>query len=109
MKDYNPIENFEKVKCSTCRFLNTNAMFTGHCHGMNFEKCYQKYLEEQNKQMLEILIRHHEYTCAAFKQCYNDNYVVCPKTIEEQKDCLSLNTALIIESITGKKIEEIKQ
>jgi len=54
MKEYNPRENFEKERCDKCQYYTDKKYYISNCKRNDKLMCYQKYLEEQNKQMNKI-------------------------------------------------------
>lgn len=99
--EYNPRESFEKEKCNKCNFFVAKGNELPYCRKQISETfyCYIEHIEEQNKQMLEALIigiRVICKTCTTYRE-------IC-----EEKKCLQyVIMRSAIESITGKKIEEV--
>ena len=93
MSEYNPRENFAKIK--------------GHehvCRNLYWYSDYCKYLEEQNEQMLDALIVWYKFSSSLSKE--KDGTI----TSTEDWLCLATNNSItkeIIEQIAGKKIEEV--
>jgi hypothetical protein len=93
--EYNPRENFEK-KYNFKGFPTIELVK----HALEWGKLYSKELEEQNKQMLDALIEDKKIICR-----------LCERMEPMKAQCLicswDIQRIQLIESITGKKIEEV--